>query len=631
MKQFARSCVAVLWVLLLSACGGGSDGGMSPRPAAAVSTINGAATFNGARNNYTVVATSTGWTVTDHVGSDGVSNLPATTTSLAFTDFTVNLGVGAKSQTISDSDLKSITELYVAFFNRVPDADGLSYWIDRFKGGMTLSQMCDSFYSSAVFYSNLTGYSANMSNADFITVIYKNVLGRTSVDASGMTYWSNALASGAATRGTLVESILGSAHTFKGDATWGWVADLLDNKYTVAKYFAVQEGLNFSSPSQSITNTIAIAAAVTPTSTTAATSLVGVSDTSFTTLGSSSITFYIVDGPVQGISYTCAPSGMSGVTDASGGVGCHAGDTATLTIPTNNGSINLGTVGAPSKNGISMPVTMLANGLQVAEILQTLNQGTADNLDITGTTLPAATVAAINAYIAGGGTLPAGVPSDDQFLAGIQALEPGVAFASPVTGSGTNFRDNTVLPGLQRTILGISGINPPPVLTDGTTKLSGTIVVSGSGTIPIPNCPTGTVTFSGGGILNAIVNGDLQVPGAYTTQWTSPGFQESVTVDIPECALPGNPPVVIPEYKATDIESTPPFAGNSQLTVASAFIGTNLSMPAGQAQAGCALAPITGTDIGASNPLITLTTSINCLVDGAAINATVTAKLVGAW
>ena len=109
------------------------------------------------------------------------------------------------------------------------------------------------------------------------------------------------------------------------------------------------------------------------------------------------------------------------------------------------------------------------------------------------------------------------------------------------------------------------------------------------------------------------------------------GFQESVTIDIPQCTIPGNPPIVIPEDSSTNLISTPPVAGNSQLMVTSAFTGTNLSMPAGQAPDGCVLAPIAGTDIGASNPLITLTTSVTCQINGADINATVTAKLVGAW
>jgi hypothetical protein len=409
------------------------------------------------------------------------------------------------------------------------------------------------------------------------------------------------------------------------------VADLLDNKYTVAKYFAVQQGLNYGSPSQSITSTIAIAAAVTPTSTSAATSLIGVSDTSFTTVNASSITFYFVDGPTKGLGYTCAPSGKNGVTGASGAITCQSSDTATLTIPTNNGAINLGAIAAPAQTGISVSPSMLANGVQVAEILQALNHGTVDNLDLSGVTLPAATVAAINAYIAGGGTLPAGQASDDQFLEWIQSQEPGVAFTSPVTGSGTTFRDNTVLPRLQDAIIKISGTNPPPVVTDGTTKLSGTIVVSGHGEFPVAPGTVGTVDFGGGGILNAVVNGNVQTPGVYATNWTSPGFQESINIHIPAYVIPGDPPTPVPEFNESQVVNVPPIAGNSQLTVNAAFVGTTLAMPAGQAPAGCVIDPIAGTDVGAANPLITLATGAHCVVGGGNIDAAVTAKLVGAW
>jgi hypothetical protein len=43
-----------------------------------------------------------------------------------------------------------------------------------------------------------------------------------------------------------VSTILSSAHTYKGDATWGWVPDLLDNKISVANQFAVTWGLNYN-------------------------------------------------------------------------------------------------------------------------------------------------------------------------------------------------------------------------------------------------------------------------------------------------------------------------------------------------------------------------------------------------
>ena len=50
--------------------------------------------------------------------------------------------------------------------------------------------MADSFYTAALQFSDLTGYSAGMTNEDFVQVIYKNVLGRTSVDTGGLKYWS---------------------------------------------------------------------------------------------------------------------------------------------------------------------------------------------------------------------------------------------------------------------------------------------------------------------------------------------------------------------------------------------------------------------------------------------------------
>jgi serralysin len=124
-----------------------------------------------------------------------------------------------------------------------------------------------------------------MGNADFVNVIYRNVLGRTEgADAQGLNFWTAALANGTETRGSLVTDILYSAHTFKGDATWGWVADLLDNKAFVAHRFAVEMGLGYNTPSASIAHGMQIAAAVTPTDTGNAIALIGVGDP-FSTLG----------------------------------------------------------------------------------------------------------------------------------------------------------------------------------------------------------------------------------------------------------------------------------------------------------------------------------------------------------
>ncbi|RZI44165.1 DUF4214 domain-containing protein [Herbaspirillum sp. HC18] len=280
-NKIAICCVGA--VALLSACGGGGTDAAKASAQKMSSPLRAevaAGTFTGVRNNYTITKTSTGVKVTSN--TDGtVTTLDNSVQSLKFSDVTVNLAIGNKASSISASDLKTLIELYLAYFNRVPDAEGLSYWIDQFKAGQSLEQIGKSFYDAAVQYSSLTGYSAGMTNADFVKIVYKNVLGRTTVDQEGLDYWTKSLASGAETRGTLIKTILGSAHTFKGNATYGQIADLLDNKGALANYFAVQQGLSYNSSTDSISKGMAIASAVTASGTAAANTLIGVKDTLF--------------------------------------------------------------------------------------------------------------------------------------------------------------------------------------------------------------------------------------------------------------------------------------------------------------------------------------------------------------
>ena len=72
--------------------------------------------------------------------------------------------------------------------------------------------------------------------------------------------------------------MLQSAHTFKGDATYGYVADLLDNKIAVGFEYAINQGLSGNTPQESIARGMAIADAITPWDTTAAMQLIGVTD-----------------------------------------------------------------------------------------------------------------------------------------------------------------------------------------------------------------------------------------------------------------------------------------------------------------------------------------------------------------
>ena len=225
---------------------------------------------------YKVTRTTAGIQVQDTKGSNGVDTV-SQVERLQFADKNINLLVQDKAAAMGVAQTQQLSELYVALFNRVPDADGMSYWLDQIKAGQSFNQIAESFYSAGITYSQLTGFSSSMSNADFINVIYKNVLGRKDgADAGGLSHWEGALLRGDATRPSLVSQILNSAHSYKGDPTWGWVADLLDNKIAVATLFSIDMGLNYNTPEESITKGMAIASAITPTDTTAALTLIGV-------------------------------------------------------------------------------------------------------------------------------------------------------------------------------------------------------------------------------------------------------------------------------------------------------------------------------------------------------------------
>lgn len=234
-------------------------------------------TFRGNFKDYSITKNANGLTASRKyfIGEEGLDSI-ANVEHLKFADLDLNLTVKNKSALIAPSDLKSLIELYIAFFNRTPDADGMAYWIDQVYAGRSLELIADIFYSIGASdqFKALTGFSTTMSNEDFINTFYRNVLGREQgADEGGLAYWNGKLSNGSSTRSTLAQDILNSAHTFKGNAEFGWVADLLDNKVVVGKTIAVDWGI--SVPNNAYERGVEIANAVTPTDISTAIRMVG--------------------------------------------------------------------------------------------------------------------------------------------------------------------------------------------------------------------------------------------------------------------------------------------------------------------------------------------------------------------
>ncbi len=281
-----KAILSLALPLFLAACGGNSEKTQTQAPAAApmqaAPTSADTQIFTGRRQDYRITKLSVGYIVTDALGKEPAIVIRDKKT-LTFSDLRINLEVADLAYSVPLEDLNLLIELYTAFFNRVPDADGLAYWISNFKSGATIDQIADNFYRAAILFSAQTGYTQSMTNDDFVRIVYKNVLGRTGTTAptdSEVNYWSNNLAQGM-TKGHLVRAMLVSARAFYSDLTFSWVPYLLDNKTRVAKQFAINQGISYLTNEESITKTSAIAAAVKPSSTTKAESMIPVTETNF--------------------------------------------------------------------------------------------------------------------------------------------------------------------------------------------------------------------------------------------------------------------------------------------------------------------------------------------------------------
>ncbi len=88
--------------------------------------------------------------------------------------------VGKDKFTLAEAD---ILRLYRAFLNREPDASGAQYWIGIGEGA-SLDVIAEQFSISQEF----TETYGDLSNQEFLEVVYQNVLGR-QADDSGFQYW----------------------------------------------------------------------------------------------------------------------------------------------------------------------------------------------------------------------------------------------------------------------------------------------------------------------------------------------------------------------------------------------------------------------------------------------------------
>ena len=110
--------------------------------------------------------------------------------------------------------------LYNASFKRLPDPDGLRYWIANFSSGKDDERaVASSFLASAEFKER---YGANVNNESYVETLYINVLGR-DYDQAGYSYWLGNLNNGVETR---YELLLGFSESLENKVLFSEVTGL---------------------------------------------------------------------------------------------------------------------------------------------------------------------------------------------------------------------------------------------------------------------------------------------------------------------------------------------------------------------------------------------------------------------
>ena len=209
------------------------------------------ARYSGVQNAYTLVLSRDSTMLTDRT-ADG--NGTDTLSDFEFLDFNVDYFTGPFNLTqfagttgLSASDFETFIELYIAYFNRAPDAVGLNFWGSAFAQGTTLEEMATLFVGQEETQAT---YPEGTSNNEFATSVYNNVLGRTP-DQGGIDFWVGLLDAERVSRDEFILRVLeGAKSGLKPEEGQDFVdqqlADraYLENKVDIGAYYAVHRGLS---------------------------------------------------------------------------------------------------------------------------------------------------------------------------------------------------------------------------------------------------------------------------------------------------------------------------------------------------------------------------------------------------
>lgn len=209
--------------------------------------------YSGAQTSYTLTLSPEGATLEDRRtgenGTDALSNIEFLDFDTDLFGVPFDLGTFGGAANLSQRDFESFIELYIAYFNRAPDAVGLNFWGTAFATGTSLEQIATLFIDQE---ETRALYPDTLSDDDFIAAVYDNVLGRQG-DADGVGFWQGVLGdpnSGVGRDQFILQVLFGARSDPDPSLGQSFVdqqlADqqYLENKTDIGTYYAVFQGLS---------------------------------------------------------------------------------------------------------------------------------------------------------------------------------------------------------------------------------------------------------------------------------------------------------------------------------------------------------------------------------------------------
>jgi hypothetical protein len=117
-------------------------------------------------------------------------------------------------------DVIEVQKLYVAYFGRPADPNGIEYWTDALNANaITLADVSNSFAASQEYRATYAG----LNNRTIVNDVYENLFGR-AADETGLNYWTDLMDRGIISIDDVVRDVSEAAVGIDGTAFKGKVA-----------------------------------------------------------------------------------------------------------------------------------------------------------------------------------------------------------------------------------------------------------------------------------------------------------------------------------------------------------------------------------------------------------------------